>query len=85
MIVQSIKDNDVMYKTNYPRGCVFKSLQLRTSLKAAPSIYRVELINKSGEKVLMGGRQFLTDAMALYNDIATLSAGEIEVAFSNMA
>ncbi|BBR58915.1 hypothetical protein [Klebsiella sp. WP4-W18-ESBL-05] len=85
MTVQSIKDNDVMYKTNYPRGCAFKSLQLRTNLKAAPSIYRVELINKSGDKVLMGGRQCLADAMALYNDIATLSAGEIEAAFSNMA
>ncbi|MBA8106184.1 MULTISPECIES: hypothetical protein [Citrobacter] len=81
MTVKDIKDNDVMYKTNYPRGCAFKSLQL----KASPSIYRVELISKSGDKVLMGGRQFMADALALYTDIATLSASEVEAAFASMS
>ncbi|WP_155023907.1 hypothetical protein [Enterobacter hormaechei] len=85
MTVKDIKDNDVMYKTNYPRGCVFKSLRLRTNLKASPFIYRVELISKSGDKVLMGGRQFMADALALYTDIATLSASEVETAFASMA
>lgn len=71
MTVKDIKDNDVMYKTNYPRGCAFKSLQL----KASPSIYRVELISKSGDKVLMGGRQFMADALALYTDTAKRTSG----------
>ena len=33
----------------------------------------------------MGGRQFMADALALYNDIATLSASEVETAFASMA
>lgn len=84
MKAMAIKDNDVMYKENYPRGCVFKSLQLRTNLKAAPSIYRVELIDRDSEKILIGGRQFLADAMALYSDLCTLSASEVEAAFASM-
>ncbi|MCW8354074.1 hypothetical protein [Citrobacter portucalensis] len=84
MKTAAIKDNDVMYKTNYPRGCLFKCLQLRTNLKAEPSIYRVELINRNNEKILMGGRQLLADALALYNDLGTLSAAEVEAAFASM-
>ncbi|BDN97325.1 TPA: hypothetical protein ACW7QV_003340 [Citrobacter braakii] len=85
MTTAGIKDNEIMYKTNYPRGCLFKQLQLRTNLKAAPAIYRVELIDRSNEKILMGGRQFMADALALYTDLGTLSASEVEAAFSSMA
>ena len=85
MKTASIRDNDVMYQKNYPRGCVFKQLQLRTNLKAEPSIYRVELIDRSGEKILMGGRQLLSEALALYTDLGTLSASEVEAAFASMA
>lgn len=84
MKTSAIKDNDVMYKTNYPRGCLFKCLQLRTNLKAEPSIYRVELIDRNNERILMGGRQLLTDALALYNDLSSLNASEVETAFASM-
>ena len=84
MKAAAIKDNDVLYTTYYPRGCLFKCLQLRTNLKAAPSIYRVELIDRNNEKILIGGRQFLADAMALYTDLCTLSASEVEAAFASM-
>lgn len=52
----AIKDNDIMYQKKYPRDCLFKLLQLRTNLKAKPDIYRIEMINRSGDKILMGGR-----------------------------
>ncbi|HBA1405352.1 hypothetical protein OGX80_21930 [Citrobacter sp. CK194] len=81
----AIKDNDVMYQKKYPRGCLFKSLQLRTNLKAKPDIYRVEMISRGGEKILMGGRKTTQEAITLYRDIATLSASEVEAAFSSMA
>ncbi|EEA4443293.1 hypothetical protein DIR50_02240 [Salmonella enterica subsp. enterica serovar Sandiego] len=80
----AIKDNDVMYKKKYPRGCLFKSLQLCTNLKAMPDIYRVEIISREGKKILMGGRKTTREAMVLYQDIATLSAAEVETAFSSM-
>lgn len=84
MKTSAIKDNDVMYKTNYQRGCLFKCLQLRINLKAEPSIYRVELIDRNNEKILIGGRQLLTDALALYNDLSSLNASEVETAFASM-
>lgn len=85
MTTAAIKDNEVMYKKNYPRGCVFKTLQLRTNLKAAPDIYRVEIISQNGDKLLMGGRDSTQQAIALYDDLATLSPSEVEAAFSSMA
>lgn len=84
MKTAGIKDNDVMYKTNYPRGCAFKCLQLRTNLKSEPSVYRVELIDRNKEKILMGGHQLLADAIALYNELGTLSASEVDAAFASM-
>ncbi|MDU4916638.1 MAG: hypothetical protein E6X27_07420 [Klebsiella pneumoniae] len=80
----AIKDNDIMYQKKYPRDCLFKSLQLRTNLKAKPDIYRIEMINRSGDKILMGGRQTTQEAISLYQDIATLSPSEVEAAFSSM-
>ncbi|EAY2065230.1 hypothetical protein R515_13405 [Salmonella enterica subsp. arizonae serovar 41:z4,z23:-] len=84
MSKSAIKDNDVMYQKKYPRDCLFKLLQLRTNLKAKPDIYRVEMINRKGENILMGGRKTTQEAIALYQDIATLSATEVEMAFSSM-
>ncbi|MDM7049529.1 hypothetical protein, partial [Klebsiella michiganensis] len=62
----AIKDNDIMYQKKYPRDCLFKLLQLRTNLKAKPDIYRIEMINRSGDKILMGGRQTTQEAISLY-------------------
>lgn len=56
MSMPAIKDNDVMYQKKYPRHCLFKLLQLRTNLKAKPDIYRVEMISREGEKILMGAQ-----------------------------
>ncbi|ECG5060029.1 hypothetical protein KS836_003574 [Salmonella enterica] len=84
MSKSAIKDNDVMYQKKYPRECLFKLLQLRTNLKAKPGIYRVEMISREGENILMGGRKTTQEAIALYQDIATLSAAEVETAFSSM-
>ncbi|EHN5986334.1 hypothetical protein KJE86_001546 [Salmonella enterica] len=84
MSKSAIKDNDVMYQKKYPRDCLFKLLQLRTNLKAKPDIYRVELISRKGENILMGGRKTTQEAIALYQNIAMLSAAEVETAFSSM-
>ncbi|EDX7205832.1 hypothetical protein C6451_001372 [Salmonella enterica] len=84
MSKSAIKDNDVMYQKKYPRDCLFKLLQLRTNLKAKPDIYRVELISRKGENILMGGRKTTQEAIALYQDIVMLSAAEVETAFSSM-
>ncbi|EBI7661248.1 hypothetical protein JQ912_000460 [Salmonella enterica] len=84
MSKSAIKDNDVMYQKKYPRDCLFKLLQLRTNLKAKPDIYRVEMISRKGENILMGGRKTTQEAIALYQDIAMLSATEVETAFSSM-
>ncbi|EIS2172658.1 hypothetical protein NY957_000136 [Salmonella enterica] len=84
MSKSAIKDNDVMYQKKYPRECLFKLLQLRTNLKSKPDIYRVEMISREGENILMGGRKTTQEAIALYQDIATLSAEEVETAFSSM-
>ncbi|MCX9972602.1 MULTISPECIES: hypothetical protein [Klebsiella] len=84
MVNSAIKDNDVMYQKKYPKGCHFKLLQLRTNLKAKPDIYRVEMISRSGDKILMGGRETTQEAISLYQDIATLSPSEVETAFSSM-
>ncbi|EGA5070252.1 hypothetical protein H5X88_004302 [Salmonella enterica] len=84
MSKSAIKNNDVMYQKKYPRECLFKLLQLRTNLKAKPDIYRVEMISREGENILMGGRKTTQEAIALYQDIATLSAEEVETAFSSM-
>lgn len=80
----AIKDNDIIYQKKYPRNCMFKLLQLRTNLKAAPDIYRIEMVSRDGEKILMGGRKTTQEAIALYHDIATLNAAEVETAFSRM-
>ncbi|MFC2783685.1 hypothetical protein ACHHZC_21855 [Citrobacter freundii complex sp. 2024EL-00228] len=85
MSKSAIKDNDVMYQKKYPRNCLFKLLQLRTNLKAEPDIYRIEMVSRDGDKILMGGRKTTQEALALYHDIATLSATEVETAFSSMA
>ncbi|EMX8382007.1 hypothetical protein ACK1O2_001331 [Salmonella enterica] len=84
MSKSAIKDNDVMYQKKYPRDCLFKLLQLRTNLKEKPDIYRVEMISRKGENILMGGRKTTQEAIALYQDIAMLSAAEVETAFSSM-
>lgn len=84
MSKSAIKDNDVMYQKKYPRECLFKLLQLRTNLKAKLDIYRVEMISREGENILMGSRKTTQEAIALYQDIATLSAAEVETAFSSM-
>jgi hypothetical protein len=42
------------------------------------------MINRSGDKILMGGRQTTQEAISLYQDIATLSPSEVEAAFSSM-
>ena len=85
MTSQLIKDNEVMYQKKYPRGCQFKRLQLRTSLRDTPFIYRIEFINGAGEVMNMVFRKTQNESIRLYNDIATLSADEVMVAFGSMA
>ena len=80
-----IKDNAVMHQKKYPKGCLFKSLQLRTSMRDMPFIYRVEMISKTNDSVTMGFRKSPGEAERLYNDIASLSPAEIESAFGSMA
>lgn len=84
MSISVIKNNDVIYLKKYPRGCAFKLLRLRTNTRHPDSIYRVEILNKAGESIVLGANPLLKDADRLYQDIATLSPSEVEAAFSSM-